>query len=369
MYSLPSGLKIDEEGLINGINDSAISHKYYFDVLTGQVGLVKKGKNKEKLKKLDVKRYFLVPKASKSDKKIWADELIKEMVWREDSLLADSLNRELNKEGGGFDAFFKVLKQSDFIYGWCEWESHYLYEKMLDWFDTLPVEVKEDFDDLDDDCPLCQLMKGGEHHNIEDFKIAKKKMPKSKVVFNNENMKQDKRMLYYDALDLLHSGKEGAKKALKLLVEALEIDPDFVQTYIGFVSVYGALGKDIEARKYIKQAFEKTKKQFPKWPKSMSWGDLENRAYMRAIQYMGDYLADSGDKDGAIELYRLLLKMNPNDNQGVRYTLAGLCAGLSGSEIYKMFEEGDKKQDWSKLEKLVDTQNKKYLFWKKPKWA
>jgi len=58
--------------------------------------------------------------------------------------------------------------------------------------------------------------------------------------------------------------------------------------------------------------------------------------------------------------------MNPNDNQGVRYTLAGLYAGISGSEINEMFDEGNKKQDWSKLEELVDTQNKKNLFWKKP---
>ncbi|MCX6789725.1 MAG: hypothetical protein NTZ42_03920 [Candidatus Gribaldobacteria bacterium] len=366
MYSLPNGLKIDHDGLIDGINDTVVSHKYYFDTLTGQVGLVKESKNKGKSKKLNEKRYFLVPKILKSDKKIWADELIKEMVWREDSLLASSLNRELNKEGRGFDAFFKILKQSDYIYGWCEWESHYLYERMLDWFDTLPVEIKEDFDDLDDDCPLCQLMKNG-NHSIEDFKMATKKMPKNKVIFNNENMKQDKRTLYYDALDLLDNGKEGAKQALKLLVEALEIDPDFVQTYIGLVSVYGMLGKNTETRKCIKQAFEKTKKLFPKWPKSMSWGDLDNRAYMRAIQYMGDDLTDSGDKDGAIELYKLLLKMNPNDNQGVRYTLAGLYAGISGSEVNEMFDEGNNKHDWSKLEKLVDTQNKKYLFWKKTK--
>lgn len=366
MYLLPSGQKIDTEGLINGINDTVASHKYYFDIMTGQVGLIKESAAKEKDRKLDKKRYFLLPKMSKTDKKVWAAELIREMVWREDELLASVLTKELNK--GGFDGFFKVLKQSDFIYGWCEWERHYLYDKLLDWFDTLPVEIKEDFDDLDDDCPLCQLMKNGEH-GVEDFKIAAKKMPKSIVNFNNENMKQNKNMLYYDALDLLDNGKEGAKQALNLLVKALELDPDYVQTYIGLISVYDALGKNHEMRECIKQAFEKTKKQFPKWPKTMRWGDLNNRAYMRAIQYMGDDLADSGDKDGAVELYRLLLRMNPNDNQGVRYTLAGLYVGLSGDDINKMFDEGDEKQNWSKLERLVDTQNKKHSFWKKPKWA
>lgn len=180
---------------------------------------------------------------------------------------------------------------------------------------------------------------------------------------------KDKNTLYYDALELLGNGKEGAKQALTFLNKALEIDPDYVQTYIGLVSVYDALGKDKEMRECIKQAFEKAKKQFPKWPETMPWSDLDNRAYMRAIQYMGDDLADSGDKYGAMELYKLLLKMNPGDNQGVRYTLAGLYAGISGKEINKMFDEGNKKQNWDELENLVDTQNKKHLFWKKPNWA
>jgi hypothetical protein len=69
-----------------------------------------------------------------------------------------------------------------------------------------------------------------------------------------------------------------------------------------------------------------------------------------------------------IELYKLLLKLNPGDNQGVRYVLAGLYAGIDGQKINKMFDEGNEKQDWSKLEKLVANQNKKHKFWVKPKY-
>jgi len=172
---------------------------------------------------------------------------------------------------------------------------------------------------------------------------------------------------YYDAMDLLYGGKAEAKKALVLLNSALEIDEDYVQTYIGLVSVYGKLRKEKELEKAIKTAYVKTLKKFPKWPKSMEWGWLENRAYLRAIQYMAEYYWDSKCHDGAVELFRLLLKLNPNDNQGVRYEIAGLYAGLNGKDINKMFDYGNDNQDWSALEKLVIEQNKKHKFWKMPK--
>ena len=94
---------------------------------------------------------------------------------------------------------------------------------------------------------------------------------------------------------------------------------------------------------------------------------MDNRAYMRAIQYRADLYADDGEKEKAIELYRLLLKMNPNDNQGARYVIAGLYAGISEEEINRMFDEGNEKQNWDKLENLAAKQNAKHKFWKEPK--
>ena len=100
----------------------------------------------------------------------------------------------------------------------------------------------------------------------------------------------------------------------------------------------------------------------------MPWGDMDNRAYMRAIQYRADLYADEGEKDKAIELYRLLLRLNPNDNQGARYTISGVYAGISGAEINKMFDKGNAKQNWDKLENLVKEQNAKHKFWKQQRY-
>ena len=51
------------------------------------------------------------------------------------------------------------------------------------------------------------------------------------------------------------------------------------------------------------------------------WGFLETRPYMRARAGLANTLLRLGDEDAAIGHFRAMLDLNPNDNQGVRYTL------------------------------------------------
>lgn len=198
-------------------------------------------------------------------------------------------------------------------------------------------------------------------------------MKKKKINFNdlfmqsNEpNNEPNKNDYYYDAMELLCEGGSGDKEALRLLKLALEMDEDYVQTYVGLVCAYGDIGDQKKKEESVRLAYEKTLKKFPKWPKQMEWGIMDNRAYMRAIQFMGELHWDKGEKDKAIELFRLLLKLNPNDNQGVRYQIAALYAGLSSEDVNRMFDEGNQKQDWSEQENLVEEQNKIHQFWEAP---
>jgi tetratricopeptide (TPR) repeat protein len=166
--------------------------------------------------------------------------------------------------------------------------------------------------------------------------------------------------LYYDAMDLLSEGYP--EEAIKLLQEALIIDINHVETYVGLVGAYSMIGNDEKRVEVIKIAFDKTRQKFTEWPKEMLWGYMENRQYLRAIQYRGDLYWDDGELESAKEIFKLLLKLNPGDNQGVRYEIAGVYAGLSGNEINKMFDEGNEKQNWNKLERLVQEQNKIHNF-------
>jgi tetratricopeptide (TPR) repeat protein len=53
------------------------------------------------------------------------------------------------------------------------------------------------------------------------------------------------------------------------------------------------------------------------------WGFLETRPYMRARAGLASALLKLGDSDGAIDHFREMLRLNPNDNQGIRYALLG----------------------------------------------
>lgn len=55
------------------------------------------------------------------------------------------------------------------------------------------------------------------------------------------------------------------------------------------------------------------------------WGVTATRPYMRAIKAVGDLLVEARDEVEAHRFYDALLRMNPGDNQGVRYVLAGLA--------------------------------------------
>jgi tetratricopeptide (TPR) repeat protein len=52
------------------------------------------------------------------------------------------------------------------------------------------------------------------------------------------------------------------------------------------------------------------------------WGLLETRPYMRARHGLAQCLWHLGDRAGAIAHFEELLRLNPNDNHGVRYQLA-----------------------------------------------
>lgn len=169
---------------------------------------------------------------------------------------------------------------------------------------------------------------------------------------------------YYDAMDCL--SVMDTKAAKSLLRDAIKIDENFVAGYMGMTAVYREEGNDAKEKEYSDLALKKTQEVFPKWPKTMSWGILDNRQYLRAICDKATVYHKEDNKKEAEKLYKLLLRLNPNDNQGVRYLLAGLFIGISPSDVDDLMDEGNELQDWSKLKNLLAEQNKKHHFWKEP---
>ena len=74
------------------------------------------------------------------------------------------------------------------------------------------------------------------------------------------------------------------------------------------------------------------------------WGFLETRPYMRARAGLASTLLQLGDIDSALAHYRDMLKLNPNDNQGIRYVLAGCLLRQDNDsalkELLAAYEDG-----------------------------
>jgi len=73
------------------------------------------------------------------------------------------------------------------------------------------------------------------------------------------------------------------------------------------------------------------------------WGVVRTRPYMRARAGLAECLCRLGKHKEAVEHYRAMLKLNPNDNQGIRYVLAAcLLVDLGDTEsLLKLLREYD----------------------------
>ncbi len=65
------------------------------------------------------------------------------------------------------------------------------------------------------------------------------------------------------------------------------------------------------------------------------WGFLETRPYMRARAGLAQALWALGSREEAIAHYRDMLRLNPNDNQGIRYILASALLETGDDEALR----------------------------------
>ncbi|MDR2360847.1 MAG: tetratricopeptide repeat protein [Oscillospiraceae bacterium] len=135
----------------------------------------------------------------------------------------------------------------------------------------------------------------------------------------NEDSLYDAQSLAFDAWE-----EPVEKKRIALAKKALKTSPYCADGY----NILAEEANDIAERvRLYAQGVEMGKmalgKKFFKQNEGHFWGIIETRPFMRSMEGLADCLWEQGERQKAIETYQEMLRLNPNDNQGVRYVLIG----------------------------------------------
>ncbi|MBP7796846.1 MAG: hypothetical protein KA059_08750 [Elusimicrobiales bacterium] len=173
----------------------------------------------------------------------------------------------------------------------------------------------------------------------------------SKSLYRDNLKKADD--LIYKALDL-----DDRKERIKLAKKALSISKDCVDAYIILAQEYAeSIEEKIEFYQKGVEAGERSLgEEMFKNNTGYFWGIIETRPYMRAKLGLAQCLWLSGRYDESLSNYYNILKLNPNDNQGVRYLLAIYLAEIKKyDDLEKFLNSKEYKDDimaewlWTKL--------------------
>ena len=124
--------------------------------------------------------------------------------------------------------------------------------------------------------------------------------------------------LMWDAFDTSDS-----KKRVTMANEALAMSPLCADAYVllGRESAAGDTQRLELFRKGVEAGAKAVGKRAFKEDVGMFRGILETRPYMRALHELAGDLWRGGEHDQSLVHYNDMLRLNPNDNQGVRYEL------------------------------------------------
>lgn len=150
-----------------------------------------------------------------------------------------------------------------------------------------------------------------------------------------------------EAQEIMYDAWEATtpQRRVALALKALKASPDCADAYVllaeeaasSLEEAIALYRKGVEAgeRALGKDAFKEDVGYF--------WGILETRPYMRARAGLAQCLWEAGQREEAVEHYWDMLRLNPNDNQGIRDLLMPYLIELSRDEdaekLFKQYKE------------------------------
>ena len=131
-------------------------------------------------------------------------------------------------------------------------------------------------------------------------------------------------------IDLLEQGDE--EEAGRYFFKSIEIDPTYADGYNHLANIAWRKGDWEQAESLYRKAFELAGPEVKDTPKGGFWGVIETRPYMRAFHGLGLTAWKTGELEEAIDIFKQMLKLNPNDNQGVRYLMGPIYHQMGNLE-------------------------------------
>ncbi|SNS52560.1 ST7 protein [Anaerovirgula multivorans] len=184
----------------------------------------------------------------------------------------------------------------------------------------------------------------------------KSEIPQGKVIEfprrtqKSKSERKDPKKLLEQAQELAYQamGADSSKESCMLAHRALALSQDCVDAYMILAEeeaktseeVINFYQKAVEAGERIigKENFRDYEGHF--------WGFVETRPYMMARFALADMLWSIGKKQEAIDHCKDILRLNPNDNQGIRYILLNWLLEISATtDIERLFKEYE--DEWS----------------------
>lgn len=138
------------------------------------------------------------------------------------------------------------------------------------------------------------------------------------------------------AQDLMYEAwnAAGTKTRVKMARQALEISPDCADAYVLLAEETAVTPE--EARKLYEEGVRAGERAlgaeaFTEMAGNF-WSILETRPYMRAREGLARCLWALGEEQAAIDHYAEMLRLNPNDNQGIRYDYLRALLSTPGND-------------------------------------
>ena len=150
--------------------------------------------------------------------------------------------------------------------------------------------------------------------------------------------------MYFDFLE--SPVQNDIKKSIKALKAMIKKDKNFFDPYITLYENY-LMDRDFKnAIKIMEQGFQRSIDLIDKdgkFPDVLNWGFVENRHIIRMIFNFAMFIwANDDDKEIALNIFMELLKSNPNDNIGARYSIVAMLEGFESQDtLEEKFENKD----------------------------